>query len=429
MHRPEATSATVMSLSTWIQLLRNSFCVLKSLLPASSFLQRPYFTDSSFYPLTVTTCIELPIALTQFMAVLFNASSGYTNISDGRSDLSRMTNWLLALDRVFLADSSKFSGAEYLIIKHGLTADRIQSRTRVIVGVFELIFAVAFLFLVLNSLHIVGPTHPKPLIDALISMEIGLAYILVIMWKSFADKVKDFRRLFKLHTSIRSLKAPTKANLLIGAVDSGFKIEELYEVLIALDESYTPSWRAKSQNGCVGDVCTIKPLTITGEIQAEFKNVSAILAKLTAADASSKGSSLGTSAALRLRKQGFEAQLQAPLELLYFLLNFIAGYGYLLGILAFYVPEMASSHPLGMFDLLQNTISGTGLHYSWCKVLMFGLSHGDADWYGNLAGDIAWTVEPIVLLLNKPLITYLSNLEYSDKSRPVIKNTKKSKAE
>lgn len=419
-----------MSLSTWIQLLRNSFCVLKSLLPASSFFQKPYFTDSSFYPLTVTTCIELPIALTQFMAVLFNASSGYTNISDGRSDLNRITNWLLALDRVFLADSLKFSGAEYLIIKHGLTADRNQSRTRVIVGVFELIFAVAFLFLVLNSLHVVGPSHPKPLIDALISMEIGLAYILVIMWKSFADKVIGFRRLSRLHASISSLKAPTKANLLIGALDSGFKIEELYEALIALDGSYSPSWRAKSQNDCVGDVCTIKPSTVTAEIQAEFKNVSAILTKLTAADAASnKGSILRSSVALSLRKQGFEAQLQAPLELIYFILNFIAGYGYLLGILAFYVPETVSSHPLGIVDFLLNTISSTGLNHSWCKVLMFGLSHSDADWYGNLAGDIAWTVEPIVLLLNKPLISYLSNLEYSDESRPVTKITKKSKAE
>ena len=418
-----------MSLSTWVQLLRNSFCVLKSLLPASSFFQKPYFTDSSFYPLTVTSCIELPIALTQFLAVIFNVSSGYANIIDGISDGNRAYKWLLALDRVFLSESSKFSGAEYLIIKHGLTTDRTQSRTRVVVGVLELIFGVAFLFLVLNSLHIVGPTHPKPLIDALISMEIGLAYILLIMWQSFTNKVKDFRRLSKLHASMRTLKGPTKANILTNALYSGFRIEELSEVLMALDGSYSPLWRSASQNSCVAGVCMIKPATLSAEIQAEFKNVSSILAKLTTADASGKGSIAGSSVALKLRKQGFEAQLQAPLELLYFILNFIAGYGYLLGILAFYVPEVASSSPSGMIDLLQNSISSTGRQHSWCKVLMFGLSHSDADWYGNLAGDIAWTVEPILVLLNKPLIRYLSNLEYSDDSRPKIHIIKKSKAE
>jgi hypothetical protein len=35
---------------------------------------------------------------------------------------------------------------------------------------------------------------------------------------------------------------------------------------------------------------------------------------------------------------------------------------------------------------------------------MFGLSHEAADWWGNLFGDIAWTVEPVLLLANGALI-------------------------
>lgn len=29
---------------------------------------------------------------------------------------------------------------------------------------------------------------------------------------------------------------------------------------------------------------------------------------------------------------------------------------------------------------------------------MFGFSYTDADWYGNLAGDAAWTIEPLLII-------------------------------
>ena len=40
----------------------------------------------------------------------------------------------------------------------------------------------------------------------------------------------------------------------------------------------------------------------------------------------------------------------------------------------------------------------TGLTPLWCRALMFGLNYSDADWYGNLAGDAAWTVEPLLII-------------------------------
>jgi hypothetical protein len=30
---------------------------------------------------------------------------------------------------------------------------------------------------------------------------------------------------------------------------------------------------------------------------------------------------------------------------------------------------------------------------------MFGLSDADGDWWGNLAGDAAWTIEPFLIIL------------------------------
>ena len=58
-------------------------------------------------------------------------------------------------------------------------------------------------------------------------------------------------------------------------------------------------------------------------------------------------------------------------------MNTIAFYGYSLCILAFY---FASSND------------------AWHRVLKFGMSHVDSDWWGNLAGDVAWTVEPAIAL-------------------------------
>jgi hypothetical protein len=47
-----------MSLSLWVQFFRNLFCVGKSLLPASNFLQQIPFPHAQFYPLTLTTAVE-----------------------------------------------------------------------------------------------------------------------------------------------------------------------------------------------------------------------------------------------------------------------------------------------------------------------------------------------------------------------------------
>lgn len=409
-----------MSLPTWVQLFRNFFCVLKSLLPLSNFFQRSHFQNSSFYPLTITTAIELLIATTQFAAVIFNCSSGYSDITNGRRDHKRATLWLKNINKVFLSVPFKSSSAEFLILQQGLKSDIASSRRRIIIGYLELVFGFAFVFLVLNSLHIVGPTHPKPVIDALISMELGLAYILVvIMWPSFTSKVGDIGRLSRLSDFAGGLMCRSPGALLQGAMDSGFTEEELFMAFLSCDTSYSPKWRSDGPSElCDEDLVT--------EIQKEFRNITAVFAKLTVAENISNGTKINSNLlSAKLRKQKFEAQLQAPLELLYFVLNFIAGYGYMLGILAYYIPEDATDVSRGLQYYLLN------IQYSnnWCKVLMFGLSHGDADWWGNLAGDMAWTVEPLVVLLQKPITNIFVNLQFPKEPLPLKRSKKKSKNE
>jgi hypothetical protein len=405
-----------MSLSTWVQLFRNAFCVMKSLLPASSIFQLPYFTDSSFYPLTITTTIELLIAPTQFAAVIFNCMSGYGNVNNGKEDLIRVEKWLAAINGVFLLKPFKSSSAEFLVIIAGLETDKTALKRRIFIGYLEMIFGVAFLFLVLNSLHIVGPSHPKPVIDALIWMEVGLVYILVIMWQSFTNKVKDFQRLSKYSAFVKSMKVKTAEDLLLRAIDSGFDRAEIFGGFVALHPSYAPAWRRHGFSDANTGTKDAVRKALSEEIQTEFRTVTAVFSKFTSIEKSASGSDgEHQSLSLTLEKEAYEARLQAPLELIFFVLNFTAWYGYLLGILAFYVPEAARDASLGIADYAMNSIQEFGAPHSWCKVLMFGLSHGDADWWGNLAGDMAWTIEPLLMLIQKPIIGYLVKLRFSQK--------------
>ena len=225
-----------MSLSTWVQLFRNFFCVCKSLLPSNNLFQKVFFPSSSFYPLTLTTGIELFIAPTQFAAVIFNVISGYQKLDVFYPKLHRYQQWMYALDRWFISNTAQAVtvGPAYCIMKQGLQHDLSDARVNVIVGIFEIIFGIAFLFLVMNSLHIVGPTHPKPLIDALIAMEIGLAYILVLMWKAYMNKCNDATRLMKLAKAIASLSPPlTPTSVCVNLMKAG-RFAPLNHVLLHL---------------------------------------------------------------------------------------------------------------------------------------------------------------------------------------------------
>lgn len=401
---------------------------MKSLLPASSIFQLPYFVDSSFYPLTITTTIELLIAPTQFAAVVFNCMSGYGNVNNGQEDLIRVEKWLASINRVFLLKPFKSSSAEFLVIKAGLETDKAALKTRIYVGYLEMVFGIAFLFLVLNSLHIVGPSHPKPVIDALIWMEVGLVYILIIMWRSFTKKVKDIQRLSRYSAFVKGMKVKTAEDLLLRAIDSGFDSVEIFEGFVALHPSYAPAWRRHGTPDANTGAKDAVSKALSDEIGTEFRTITSVFSKFTSIEKSGTGSDGGhRSLSLALEKQSYEAQLQAPLELIFIVLNFTAWYGYLLGILAFYVPEAARDASLGISDYAMNSIQEFGAPHSWCKVLMFGLSHGDADWWGNLAGDMAWTIEPLLMLIQKPIIGFLVRLRFSQKSSVGKKATEKEK--
>ena len=104
-----------------------------------------------------------------------------------------------------------------------------------------------------------------------------------------------------------------------------------------------------------------------------------------------------TEEAMKIRKQ-LQAEIAPPIrplilkwqlygirEMIYFILNFIAWYGYGMCIVVYYFPVV-----------LQQP--------DYVRILLFYFHNDDADWYGNFAGDVMWTIEPIIILLSPYLI-------------------------
>ena len=92
--------------------------------------------------------------------------------------------------------------------------------------------------------------------------------------------------------------------------------------------------------------------------------------------------------------------LEGYREYLYFVFNFVAFYGYLLGIVVYYFPEPADG---------TDGVDGAVVEPpTFVRHLKLGYSHDDADWGGNFAGDLMWTVEPIVILASPVIIKMMT---------------------
>jgi hypothetical protein len=94
-------------------------------------------------------------------------------------------------------------------------------------------------------------------------------------------------------------------------------------------------------------------------------------------------------AANHLLQQAKTYSLEGYREYIYFVVNFIAFYGYFLGVLCYYTTDEDDKR-------------------YYIRQLKLGMSHVDADWHGNFAGDFMWTIEPLIILGSPRIIRYLT---------------------
>lgn len=392
------------SLPLWTQLIRNALCVLKSLLPNNSLLlqvpgdqglianlmryigfgilaKTPRLQSWAMHMPKKTMFIEYMISLTQFAASYFNLRSGWIDVLEGRRNVRVLNTWLKMLDRIAI-HSEKVTASRaveyYALMRSGIVSDRFDAHCRVLGGFLQLVFGASFLFLGLNSLHFFD-SDVKPVVNALLCMEIGLLYFLWIMWKSWTKSAADSKVAKILANKLESFDDPNiQSGFLPLIISSGdVECDTLFDTIITysdiiegngIERKYMPSWRQSSSS------------INSHDIELELLKIKHIVDQLSMIFTNTKSRNAVVSC---LNCHSTQLSNRSFLELYYLILNFIAGYGYMLGCLAFYFPENGTS--LAILGL--------------CRISMFGMSHSQADWWGNLAGDFAWTVEPLTMLV------------------------------
>lgn len=393
-----------MSVSVWVALFRNFFCVCKSLIPASSFLQQPLNINEI---ISKPSALEAIVGILQLYAVFANIISGITKLRSGLSDtyhfllVGRKTMNAVKEETEFKDEDKLFKSIYSEDIGEFISSIRIK----VISGICEITIGISFFFLFSNSYHYYFQGHPKPVIDALIFMEIALLYFLYLMLKSFVKVYRDINRCITLANLLENNKSSQESvrGLIEAFIKSGY-FRDISHALKIMKPTYSLKWRESSIVKKDDKKQNIEQI-----VKKDLDSIRQTLEKYCSIkkgkDIDKKAVSNRQLACRNLRSYAKKSNVQAPLEFIYFILNIIAGYGYLLGILAFYVSE-DNQHVI-------------------FKILKLGLNNPNADWYGNLVGDAAWTIEPLLILLSGRIIDFF--LQTKGKGTATAVNDKKKK--
>lgn len=348
-----------------IQLIRNALCCVKDLnLFSESFLYDPSQTAKFYvFPaphLSLTTPLELFISFSQLYACISCTISGCRLLAGkGVLKLKKLNGTAELLKAKFKDIPSPAN----LIIRDSIMAEANSAMRSTLVGCCVLPIGIAFFWLFGNSLHITaaGWIGGLPiLIHALTVMEIALIPLLYFMIKdanASLSKSKEIKDLIKLLSSKKEK-------------DGAWLTFENFSIL---DDDWTPYW-GRNFTSDMESKQFLKEIEI---VQTKSKK---ILEK--------KG--LESDTVTELEGKAFASAFEGYREYIYFILNFIAFYGYLLGIVVYYFDDEEKQS-------------------DYVRQLKFGYSNADADWTGNFAGDLMWTIEPIIILASPVLIALMTS--------------------
>ena len=373
-----------------VQLVRNGLCCIKDLQVGPSWIHDPSVTAQYYRfpePLDLTTPLEIVICLCQFFAFVSVSKSGFGLMTNSGWYKLRRVKRIMSLRAERQANStddglSANAAATNRIIDQSLEKEQADACRCIFVGANVLAIGLSFFWLVCNSLHITqaGWVGGLPaLIHALTAMEIGLAPLLYYMLKDGAAHM------------VRSQKIRKFRDDLSAAISDKKGAEQLLEY-----ESYcwirsggwSPYWEKPSMSLRAGKKAQMEE---SAALDREVKHVQAFVDALTHGDRRLKNVKAVVAEAREACEEGRLDDLAAEtlwhgyLEYIYFVLNFIAFYGYLLGIVTYYFDD----------DSLDGTYTGS---------LRLGYDNAVADWGGNFAGDAMWTVEPVFILSTPMLI-------------------------
>lgn len=396
-----------MSASDWIQLSRNLFCVVRTLAPKDSLLFHQHLAGYSI-PFNSLTTIEYAIVSSQLPAVYFFLMGAIKSFIGSRQGTDRYKRLLIELDqfRADYLDTREGVGPETVIaiLRHALQNDIAQASRQFFVGFSQLAISIAFVFFSLNTLHIKFPDHPLTVYNAVALLLTGLSYLLYTMVLSMDTRVKNVAQARRLK---RKLRSSTNGNSVSEMVDLAYKsgygenMMEAFTALTASVDSGSPTVELQYK----GDKSDLKQV-----VASDLDTIQSALVALRDDSADTCAADIDTPRRTRSQTranpppstvpaavlQSIDARrrseaISSVVTLVFFLVNFIAGYGYLLGVLAFFVPHEKHA----------NSLVGAAV-----KALMLQAPSSVADWWGGLAGDVAWTIEPVLVMLCPHAVKY-----------------------
>eukprot|EP00536_Pseudo-nitzschia_multiseries_P012209 jgi/Psemu1/290146/fgenesh1_pg.452_\ len=384
-----------------VQLIRNALCCVKDWEMFSDsipMLYDPRFTNEwlrSYLSVELpdyvnkTTPLELVISVTQLYACISCAKSGTTLAWTSAGKLKRVVRLLEGrLSASPGPDASPNTLAAHRIVNESLVKEAKSAMRNTFVGLLVAPIGFAFFWLFANSWHVTEAGWIGglvALIDALTVMELCLIPLLYYM---VVDGLAQFR-----------IKKQTEE--CIGVVSSGTAFNPDY-VNVTRYEFMEPGWVPFYEGG-IGALAPAKEDEERNTLAKETKRVEQTLdlwfapsAATTKDDSKEKDAKIRREAidnALATMKGSLnELSVKGYREFVYLVLNFIAFYGYLMAIVGFYYPDD---------DFQPN----------WIKSMKFGYDNNFADWSGNFAGDLMWTIEPMVILASPYYIASLQSNE------------------
>lgn len=333
-------------METFVALVRNFACVVKSLLHSDHAVMVPLEDSSSgaFLLQSLThppgvpfpTMLEVFIGSSQFLGALFNLRAGLANVSDALRN-RRRAQQCLELGRTGKRSSTVTS---WLEVQSQKVAD---SSMKFLLGVSLLTIGEGFVALFLANFKRIPL---GPVIWSLTASQFALGYLLWVMW----DGVRTWRRIGRHAEAAAAANASTKA----------LPIDVLDQVAKSVGRS---EWN---------DTKEVETLAQAEAAASELDQWRTDISTLTTPKT--------------LQNISQTAYSKAHFEFIILLLNVIAFIGYGFIPITYFVPEEyvldTKLHtPLGLFDMR-----------TWWP------GHDMALWAGNLAGDVAWTVEPALVL-------------------------------
>lgn len=373
-----------------VGFIRNGMCCIKDLdlfretLP---FLYDPNVTHKYVgtlpEPLDKTTPLEVFISIAQFYAFSSCIRSGTKMVWTSLGKLQR-------IDRLVNARLPAKTDADRLmnasLVKEGKYAFRSA-----FIGLLVALIGVSFFWLSANSWHITDTDWIgglPALIHALTLAEACLFVLLYYMWKDGGEQVAKAARMQRLAAA---LQAGTLKPKEVGLPS--------FEALTG----WVPFWDAG-----VSPMQTVPdPKEEEKLMEKEHGVVAQHLKELVGTSSNATPKKKGKDAESEKDKEEEKARKQRQLakaeellasshitrwegyrEYLYFVLNSIAFYGYLLCVVAYYFDDEETKHHS-------------------VRYVMFHLESHAADWHGNFAGDLMWTIEPMVILSSPAILAMM----------------------